>query len=236
MTERHVQQHRENISDVSPTTHAAWLQYFNSATHQSLPWGNFLAGCPLANQLRDIYPPGFVATVYSEGLEAVFEFPEGPPPTVLEEEKPFLSKIMLSREKALEIERNTRGQSNCSAWYQERAFRITTSRFGEVVFRKAPVNDRFLHSLFSSTKVLTEAMKYGLDNETVVVKEFKELSGAQVKVFKCGLLVHPDIYWMGCSPSFQSSLARRHFGEGSIMKLSCARCELRYYLIYISQQ
>ena len=168
MTEIHVQQLGENISDVSPTTYAAWLQYFNSANHQSLPWGNFLAGCPLANQLRDIYPTGFVATVYSEGLEAVFKFPgeitlpehvrKGPPPTVLEEEKPFLSNIMLSREKALEIERNTRGQSNCSAWYQERAFRITASRFGEVVSRKAPVNDRFLHSLFSSTKVLTEAM------------------------------------------------------------------------------
>ena len=49
MTERHVQQFGENISDVSPTTYAAWLQYFNSATHQSLPWGNFLAGCPVAN-------------------------------------------------------------------------------------------------------------------------------------------------------------------------------------------
>ena len=169
-----------------------------------------MASCPLANQLRDIYPTGFVATVYSEDLEAVFKFPgeitlpehvrKGPPPTVLEEEKPFLSNIMLSREKALEIERNTRGQSNCTAWYQERAFRITASRFGEVVFRKAPVNDRFLHSLFSLTKVLTEAMKYGLDNKTVVVKEFKELSGAQVKVFKCGLLIHPDICWMGCSP------------------------------------
>ena len=34
----------------------------------------------------------------------------------------------------------------------------------------------------------------------MVVKEFKELSGTQVKVFKCGLLIHPDIYWMGCSP------------------------------------
>ena len=53
--------------------------------------GIFLEGFPLANQLRDIYPPGFVATVYSEGLEAVFEFPgeitllehitKGPPPT-----------------------------------------------------------------------------------------------------------------------------------------------------------
>ena len=151
-----------------------------------------MAGCPLANQLRDIYPTGFVATVYSEDLEAVFKFPgeitlpehvrKGPPPTVLEEEKPVLSNIMLSREKALEIEKNTRSQSNCSAWYQERAFRITASRFGEVVFRKAPVNDRFLHSLFSLTKVLTEAMKYGLDNKTVVVKEFKELSGTQIKL------------------------------------------------------
>ena len=96
--------------------------------------GEFLAGCPLANQLRDIYPTGFVATVYSEGLEAVLKFPgeitlpehvrRGPPPTVLEEEKPVLSNIMLSREKALEIEKNTRSQSNCSAWYQERALRI----------------------------------------------------------------------------------------------------------------
>ena len=60
-------------------------------------------------QLRDVYPPGFVATVYSEGLDAVFEFPgeitlpqhvrKGPPLTVLEEEKLFLSNIM-SREKA----------------------------------------------------------------------------------------------------------------------------------------
>ena len=43
-------------------------------------------------------------------------------------------------------------------------------------------------------------MKYGLDMEPMVVKEFKELSGPQVEVFKCGLLIHPDIYWMGCSP------------------------------------
>ena len=40
-------------------------------------------------------------------------------------------------------------------------------------------------------------MKYGLDMVPTVVKE---LTGPQVEVFKCGLLVHPDIYWMGCSP------------------------------------
>ena len=26
------------------------------------------------------------------------------------------------------------------------------------------------------------------------------MAGPQVKVFKCGFLVHPYIYWMGCSP------------------------------------
>lgn len=37
-------------------------------------------------------------------------------------------------------------------------------------------------------------MKYGLDMEPMVVKEFKEWEGPQVKVFQCGLLVHPDIW------------------------------------------
>ena len=37
-------------------------------------------------------------------------------------------------------------------------------------------------------------MKYGLELEPMVVKEFKEVTGPQVKFFKCGLLVHPDIY------------------------------------------
>ena len=86
-----------------------------------------------------------MATVYNEGLEAVFKFPreitlpehltKEPPLTVLEEEKLFLSNIM-SRQKVLEIKKNTRSQSTCSAWYQETAFRISASRFGEVVSRK----------------------------------------------------------------------------------------------------
>lgn len=64
----------------------------------SLPWANFLEGRPLANQLKDIYSPGFAENFYSEDLETVFDFLEeitlpehvrkGPPPTVLEEENP----------------------------------------------------------------------------------------------------------------------------------------------------
>ena len=57
-----------------------------------------------------------------------------------------------------------------------------------------------LHSFFFSTKVQTEAMKYGLSMEPMVVKESKELAGPQVKVFKYGLWIHPDIDCMSCSP------------------------------------
>ena len=107
---------------------------------------------------------------------------KGPPPSLPDEEKAFLVNIILSPEKAIDIEKNTTSQSSCSAWYQERAFRITASRFGDVVSRKAPINDKFLHSLFALTKVQTQAMKYGLDMEPTVVKEFKELTGPQVEV------------------------------------------------------
>lgn len=43
-------------------------------------------------------------------------------------------------------------------------------------------------------------MKHSLELELMVVKEFKEVAGPQVNIFNCGLLVHLDIHWMGCSP------------------------------------
>ena len=68
-----------------------------------------MEGSPLANQLRDVYPPGCVATVYSEGLEAVFEFPgeitlpehvrKEPPLTVLEEGKLYQISCCLEKKR-----------------------------------------------------------------------------------------------------------------------------------------
>ena len=55
---------------------------------------------------------------------------KGPPPTVLEEEKPFLAN-----------RKKYENQSSCSALHQERAFRITASTFGEIVSKKAPVKE-----------------------------------------------------------------------------------------------
>ena len=72
ITETDIKKLGENISVNNLTTYASWLHYSNSANYQSLPWGNFLEGSPLANQLRDVYPRSVVETIYSEDLEAVF--------------------------------------------------------------------------------------------------------------------------------------------------------------------
>ena len=117
ITETDIKKLGETISINNPTTYASWLQYSNAAKYQSLPWGNFLEGSPLANQLRDVYPRSVVETIYSEDLEAVFDFPvqiislpedvrKGPPPSLPDEEKAFLANIILSPEKAIDIEKN----------------------------------------------------------------------------------------------------------------------------------
>lgn len=119
ITKTDVKKLGQNISVNGPTTYASWLQYSNSAKYQSLPWGNFLKGSPLANQLRDVYPRSVVKTIYSEDLEGVFDFPvqiislpedvrKGPPPSLPDKEKAFLANIILSPEKAIRISKKTR--------------------------------------------------------------------------------------------------------------------------------
>ena len=126
VTEENIQQLGENISADSPTTYASWLKYYNLATNQSLPWGNFLQACPLSNQLRDIYPASFVESVYSDGLEALFDFcveinlPEyvrkGPLPTVTKEENTFVANM--GWKGRLKLKKNRRSQSNSLVWHQ----------------------------------------------------------------------------------------------------------------------
>jgi hypothetical protein len=41
--------------------------------------------------------------------------------------------IKTSYERILEIERNTREQSDCDVWYSERSKILTTSNFGSVI-------------------------------------------------------------------------------------------------------
>ena len=39
----------------------------------------------------------------------------------------------------VELERNTRGQSDCALWFEERRYRLTASNFGSVIKRKKSI-------------------------------------------------------------------------------------------------
>ncbi|CAH3161065.1 unnamed protein product, partial [Porites evermanni] len=106
---------------------------------------------------------------------------KGPLPTVTKEENTFLANIIISRERSLEIEKK---KKKLIIIIQEH-LGLTASKFGEVGSRKAPINKIFLRSLFSSTKGQTQAMKYFLESEPMVVKEFKEVTGPQVMNVVC---------------------------------------------------
>lgn len=65
-------------------------------------------------------------------------------------------------EKALEIETQTRGQSQQTLWYEERQWRLTASRFGEIC-KSGPARDmqKLCSSLFTYKDLCNVAICHG---------------------------------------------------------------------------
>ncbi|XP_077548147.1 uncharacterized protein LOC144160941 [Haemaphysalis longicornis] len=103
----------------------------------------------------------------------------------------------LSMEEAHELEKMTRGQ-NTPLWLEERKKRITASRFGDVVLRKAAVSEKFIASFLKQGNCTTHYMKVGHDNEENAISKYKELRG--VEVHPVGLCVNPGAPFLGASP------------------------------------
>lgn len=105
----------------------------------------------------------------------------------------------LTLDEAHELELKTRDQADVQLWYEERAKRITASRFGDIVNRKAPVTEKFCVSLFSSRHTAsTKHMRMGKDNEASALARYKKAKG--VNVYPVGLCVNPGIPTLGASP------------------------------------
>ena len=56
----------------------------------------------------------------------------------------FVGGLSVSDEKLREIERNTKGQSDCDRWFEERRQRITTSNFGTILKRRKNIYPKSL--------------------------------------------------------------------------------------------
>lgn len=107
----------------------------------------------------------------------------------------------------LEIERNTRGQSECAKWYEERKLRLTASNFGAVIKRRKQIHPKSLLTKLQNQapkQKIPSPCKWGKDNEEVAIKayvKFKEQKNQTVNVCtSCGLVVNRTSPWLGASP------------------------------------
>ena len=74
--------------------------------------------------------------------------------------------------KLLEIEKNTRGQSTCEQWYEERNIRLTASNFGSVIKRRKSIYPKSILSHILGSKVNMHSPKqciWGNENKLKAV-------------------------------------------------------------------
>lgn len=117
----------------------------------------------------------------------------------------FKQSIQVSDARACEIERCTHGQRMSSLWFDVRWYRITASMFGAVLSRRPHTPpDSLVLRLIQLKQFSTAAMKYGIDNEEVAVKEYVAYQHnhghPELVVSTCGFLIDTTYSCLGASP------------------------------------
>lgn len=123
--------------------------------------------------------------------------PRDPPLSIPDNYNPPPEDIKLSKAKAFEIERNTRQQSDCELWFQERKKRLTASKFHEIIKRKT-INDKYLDRLFSTKSLNVSATQYGVKKESTAKQKYIGKTGRHVH--DCGLVINPEFPFLGATP------------------------------------
>ena len=81
----------------------------------------------------------------------------------------FKKSLVVTEDAAREIECNTREQCSSSAWFQARRYRLTASRFGEIISRQPNTPpEKLVLSILQPPNYTSVAMKYGIDNEILL--------------------------------------------------------------------
>ena len=92
---------------------------------------------------------------------------------------PFIQNYLYTtKEQMVELERNTRGQSDCTLWVEERRSRLTASNFGSVIKQKKNIFPKsHLQKVLSpatSQSKTPESCLWGKTNEQVAIAKYLE--------------------------------------------------------------
>ena len=123
---------------------------------------------------------------------------------------PALNKVKVTEAEAIEIEFATVGQHKCQRWFDEKKFRLTASKFANIVKRKTTNHTKFVRGLIcnsqsasASTEVRKGPLKHGIDNEDNAAERYSEYMQSinhPVHIFQSGLVINPAQPQYGCSP------------------------------------
>ena len=120
------------------------------------------------------------------------EFPQTSPITVQQPTKPTLTFS-----DCIQIEKETRGQTNNPKWFKERERRLTSSNFGKIIKRKS-ITEKFIKCLIKPASFTSEPTSYGKNNETNAIQNYIKRTGNHVH--DCGIIINPEFSFLGSSP------------------------------------
>lgn len=135
--------------------------------------------------------------------------------------------VVLTKDEAIMLERETVHQSNCDKWFEERSKRLTASTFSEIMSRKTKKHEKFLSRMTSASRCsvtkMPDSLRHGHENEDVAVKSYVDFMSNishPVQVFVSGLVVNPDFPHLACSPDRKviDRMCHPHFG---ILEIKC---------------
>lgn len=112
----------------------------------------------------------------------------------------YENNIISSMDQLDHICANTRDQSECKIWYDERAIRISASGAHPIKTRKCKFNE-LADSMITEKKMKGRGLKnvlHGKKNEENAREFYKKITGHDVK--ECGLVIHSSQPWLCASP------------------------------------
>ncbi|XP_064470999.1 uncharacterized protein LOC135385550 [Ornithodoros turicata] len=115
----------------------------------------------------------------------------------------ILKDIILTKEEATCLERNTRQQANSHAWHSARRWRLTASKFGQVLHRSEWTEKGLTNLTAQRDLCRVRAVAYGRENEDIAAQSYADLMrrvGHDIVLSPAGIIVDPGCPWLGASP------------------------------------
>ncbi|KAK8779618.1 hypothetical protein V5799_019040, partial [Amblyomma americanum] len=158
-------------------------------------WRQVGEGQP-ADQKRPKLEFGYEMPSIEEQTDATVELAESIkdhgwcPPAELANNQ-IIQGLQISNADATALETNTRQQVGSSIWKKERLNRLTASKFGAMLARKAAWTERGVANVMRPNTFTNQIVRYGTANEPRAVQRYiqcMELIGHNLIVNTCGLM------------------------------------------------